>query len=323
MKRIIFLLLVVLAGSFVFSSELVLYSYDSMIPLIESIKDDFLNETGIELNLKTYGDSGAVFTKLISEGEKTQCDIFIGIDSLMVESAKEKDIFLSYKPSNLNNIVDENLLVDGDFYLIPYDYGPIAFVYREAETGKLDGLKMEDLTEKRYSKSIIVQDPRTSSTGLSFLMWTHSLFGDDYIDFWKNFKGSLLTITMGWDDAFQKFEMGEAPIMLSYGTDGAYSYEYYGSTEYQIFIPEPGYVQIETAGIIKYSDNPEEAKIFMEYMLSDNFQKNIPLNQWMFPVIEVELPESFSYAVKPDNIVNLDLRKDIDELISGWESAIY
>lgn len=323
MKKAILVVFIVLMIGVAFSKELVVYSYDSLIPLIDEIKDDFTEKTGIDLSLRTFGDSGAVYTKILSEGENTECDVFIGIDSLMIESTKEADIFLQYKPRNITDVVDENLIVDPDYCLIPFDYGPIAFIYKEDEFGKIDDLSLEDLTSERFSKSIIIEDPRTSSTGLSFLVWSYLLLGDDYIDFWKDFENSLLTITMGWDDAFQKFEMGEAPIMLSYGTDGAYSFEYYGGVEYKTFIPEPGYVQIENAGIIKYSKNQEEAKQFIEYMLSENFQKHVPLTQWMFPVINVELPESFNYAKRPEKIIGEDYNIDIEDLIDGWESAIY
>jgi thiamine transport system substrate-binding protein len=58
-------------------------------------------------------------------------------------------------------------------------------------------------------------------------------------------------------------------------------------------------------------------------MLSDDFQKHIPLTQWMFPVTNVQLPEVYDYAVKPDEILKAPANLNIEALINEWEKAIY
>jgi len=41
-------------------------------------------------------------------------------------------------------------------------------------------------------------------------------------------------------------------------------------------------------------------------MLSKNFQKEIPLHQWTFPINKsIKMPRSFDYAVKADKYVTL------------------
>lgn len=327
MKRtVLLILLMFLVSSLVLSEKLVVYTYDSLLPLAREAFPKFEELTGIEVVVRTYGDAGAVLSKVIAEREKSDVDVVIGIDNLLAKRAFEEDIFLSYKPKNADSIVDKSLIFDPQWRLTPYDYGAIAIIYDHAEYGKLDIESLDQLTEKRFRRSLIIQDPRTSSTGLSFVMWTYLLHqeDEDFVEFWRNLKDSILTITFGWDDAFEKFEAGEAPMMVSYATDGAYSYHYYGKVYYGAIIPGgKGYVQIEGAGICKWTDNLEAAQKFIDFLVSPECQNSIPLNQWMFPVIEIELPEAFNYAVKPTELLSVPENIDIEKIIALWESVIY
>jgi thiamine transport system substrate-binding protein len=134
-------------------------------------------------------------------------------------------------------------------------------------------------------------------------------------------------VSPSWDDSFAKFEIGEAPMMVSYATDSAYSQYYYGSSKYKVFIPKEGaYVQIEGAGIVKGTDNLDLAQKFIEFMLTEDFQKGIPLNQWMFPVIDVELPEVYQYAVVPEKILTIpaqEISNNLEIWLNEWEALLY
>ncbi|OAA31877.1 ABC transporter substrate-binding protein [Kosmotoga arenicorallina S304] len=322
MKRLLVLLFLAISV-FLLGEELVVYTYDSLLPFAREAFPLFEEKTGVNVLVKTFGDAGALLAKLISEKGKTDVDIVIGIDNLLAERAFEEDLFISYLPDNARLIRDLNLIFDPLWRLTPYDYGAIALIYDRNELGELSLSSMDDLTKKEFEKSIIIEDPRTSSTGLAFLMWTYALYGDEFLDFWQKFKKSVLTITLGWDDAFEKFEAGEAPMMVSYATDGAYSYEYYGEVSYGTLIPgNIGYVQIEGAGIVKWSEKKELAKEFIEFLISPEAQAHIPLNQWMFPVVETQMPESFEYALIPKEVVTVK-SVDVEKIINLWERAIY
>lgn len=321
MKALSLLLLLLLSSAGL--SVLVVYSYDSFVPLALETFEEFTLKTGIEVKLKTLSDSGSLVNYIVSMGEKFDGDVVIGIDNLLSRKAFKADIFLPYKPAGSENLISQDLIFDPLWRLTPYDYGAIALIYdSQSITSRIESL--QDLADVKFKKSLILQDPRTSSTGLAFLSWTYLLFGEDFEQFWRSLKPSILTITLGWDDSFEKFEAGEAPIMVSYATDGAYSAHYYGQADYSVLIPQgKGYVQIEGAGIVRWTDKPGEARIFLDYLLSPDFQRHIPLNQWMFPVIEVEMPAVFQYAVKPETILKLPSGVELEELIEKWEKIIY
>ena len=205
--------------------------------------------------------------------------------------------------------------------MTPYDYGAIALVY-DPEKIKGEMKSFEDL--KKIGKVIVVEDPRSSSTGQDFLLWTIAVYKDKWKEYWKGLKPNIAAVAPGWNEAFAKLEAGEAPVMVSYATDGAYSYENYKSTKYKAFLPSEGsYVQVEGSAIAAGSKNPKLAAKFIDFMLEERFQNEIPLNQWMFPVVNVKLPDSFKYAAVPSKILNLsdaEIDKNMDTWYRDWET---
>jgi thiamine transport system substrate-binding protein len=324
LKVIMIFVLTLIAALAVGQEKLVIYTYDSLLPLANEAFQAFEEKENVEIELHTIGDAGSMLSRIISQKEELDVDVVIGIDNILAQRAFEEELFIGYLPPNAEKITDTSLIFDPFWRLIPYDYGAIALIYDPESIDVFRVKSFDDLTREEFNRSIITQDPRTSSTGLAFLTWTYLLHEDDFVNFWEKFKDSILTITLGWGDAFEKFEAQEAPMMVSYATDKAYSMYNYNEAKYEVLIPGgKGYVQIEGAGIIRWSNRKEKARKFIEFMLSDDFQKHIPLTQWMFPVTNVELPEVYDYAVKPEEILKAPANLNVEALINEWEKAIY
>ncbi|KLO21406.1 MULTISPECIES: thiamine ABC transporter substrate-binding protein [unclassified Marinitoga] len=323
MKKVLLILISILMLSIVWANTLTVYVYDSLDWIKKEVIQKFENMYGVNVNIVVLGDGGNVLARLKLEKKKPKADVVIGLDQSLSVLAIKENLILPYKPINIVKIKNSDLIYDKTYHLIPYDYGAIAIVY-DPEKLEIIPKTFEDIT--KLNKKLIIQDPRTSSTGQAFLLWTIAVYKEHWKDFWKRLKPAILTVTPGWSEAFAKFESGEAPMMVSYATDGAFSYYYYNSTKYKAFIPEEGaYVQIEGAGIVKGTKNLELAKRFIEFLLFDEFQKNIPLNQWMFPVVETKLPEAFNYAIIPEKVVTLnseELEKNMEKWLEDWEEIM-
>ncbi len=144
MKALSLLLLVLLASTGL--SMLVVYSYDSFVPLALETFEEFTLKTGIEVKLKTLSDSGSLVNYIVSMGEKFDGDVVIGIDNLLSRKAFEADIFLPYKPAGSENLISQDLIFDPLWRLTPYDYGAIALIYdSQSITSKIESL--QDLTD--------------------------------------------------------------------------------------------------------------------------------------------------------------------------------
>tara|TARA_B100000085_G_scaffold96375_1_gene87439 strand:- start:45 stop:713 length:669 start_codon:yes stop_codon:yes gene_type:complete len=219
------------------------------------------------------------------------------------------------------------LQIDPEHRVTPFDYGYIAFVY-DSERIQEPPQSLEDLTAPRFRNRIVIENPKTSSPGLSMLHWTISVYGEEnYLDYWKRLKPNLLTITDGWSAAYGMFTKGEVPMVLSYVTSPAYHLEYEKTERYRAAeFPNGHYRQVEFAGILKGSKNPERAREFIDFMLSEGFQDAIPLTNWMFPVIQYQpLPDSFRVAPQPKTVAELApsrVRDQNSKWLKDWSRSM-
>ena len=110
----------------------------------------------------------------------------------------------------------------------------------------------------------MLQDPRSSTPGLGFLLWMKSVYGDKAADAWKKLEPRILTVTPGWSEAYALFTKGEAPMVLSYTTSPAYHVIAENSERYKAApFAEGHYLQVEVAGLIENSPEKELAKKFL------------------------------------------------------------
>ena len=304
---------------------LVIYAYDSFVSEwgpAGKILPAFEEETGITVDIQSAGDAGQVLSRAILEAKNPRADIILGIDNNLLDRALKADILKPYKPKHAGRIPEE-LRFDPTYHVIPFDYGFFSIVY-DSERITLPPESLEDLTRLEYSDKLILMDPRTSSPGLGFLLWTIEVYGDGWTDYWKRLKPSILTITAGWDAGYGLFTAGEAPMVLSYTTSPAYHVEFEGTDRYKAAIFDGGnYMQIEGMGIVKGAPHRKEAERFIDFMLTDSFQKVIPLTNFMFPVVpETGLPESFDAAPKPETILLMDAEQIASNLESWLEEWV-
>jgi len=310
------------------SEELVIYAYDSFTsewgPGPE-ISARFEAEYGIPVEMRSIGDAGQVLQKAVLEKDDPQADILIGIDNNMITRAKSEQVLQPYTSPNLEK-VPQDLIFDSEHHVTPYDYGYFSIIY---DSQKIDNPpeSLDDLTAARFEDKLILMDPRTSSPGLGFLMWTIYEYGDQFVEYWEELQASTLTITEGWDSGYGLFTSGEAPLVLSYTSSPAYHVEYEDSRRYRAAIFEEGhYMQIEGVGIVKDAPHPDAAEKFIDFVLTKEFQEVIPLTNWMYPVLpEVELPASYQFAPQPDNRFYFDANEidaNREDWIDTWAKAV-
>lgn len=297
-------------------NEVVVYAYDSFLsewgPGPE-IKKRFEEKTGLTLTFVEGEDAVSLLSKAILEKDDPQADVLIGLDQNCSYKALEADILETYKPENADQLIPESLVkeIGGNWKITPFDYSHFAIIYNTKSSVPAPK-SLEDLTNPVYQKQIILMNPRTSTPGLGFVAWTVAVLGDNYLDYWKSLQPNILAMTPGWSAGWGMFEKGEAPLVISYATSPAATYEYNGATDYEALVFDEGHpIQVEGAAILKGAKNLEGAKKFMDFFISDDAQNVIPLTQWMYPANKnVSLPESYKKAAaSPKKTVSADPKK--------------
>ncbi len=310
-------------------TDLTLYTYDSFNsewgpgPVVFK---RFKEKCQCTLNVVAPGDSGSMLNRAILEKNNPRADVVLGVNNSELDKSFRYGIWEPYR-SPLLDRVQEELQLDPKFRVTPFDYGYIAFVY-DSERVAPPPESLEDLTHERFRGKIVIENPKTSSPGLSMLHWTISVYGnEDYLNYWQRLQPSLLTITDGWSAAYGMFTKGEAPLVLSYVTSPAYHLEYEKTERYRAAVFKEGhYRQIEFAGILKGSLRQERAREFIDFMLSEDFQDAIPLTNWMFPVVSYKpLPDSFRIAPKPRAVPELEaslVREKNSQWLKDWSRSM-
>lgn len=308
------------------SKELVtVYAYDSFTaewgPGPE-LKRRFEEETGYKLQYVTFDDAPAVLSQAIIEGKNCRADVLLGIDNFNFKQAKDANVLQAYKSKNISRISSKELIFDNSFLVTPYDYGYFAFMY-DTRSKHPAPKTLADLTKKEYAKSVVIMDPRTSTPGTGLLMWTYAVYGDgaDFLNFWKKFKPSILTMTPGWSAGYGLFTAGEAPLVLSYTTSEAYHRSSENTDRYVALVFPEGHIkQVECLGLTKVAPNAEGGKAFIDFMLSEKAQSFIPENQWMYPVaMDAPLPASFTSVKLPQK--NLQVMQAPENLKSFMDTV--
>lgn len=307
---------------------LTLYCYDTfssewgsgptLIPLFEQ-------ETGIKVDVVSTGDAVEMLSRAIMEGEDCPADLIMGISDDQASKAYESGLFEPYDSPVLEH-VDDSLEFDGEHRLIPFDYGVFAFVW-DSESDVPAPRSLDDLMDPVYKDKIILIDPRTSSVGLGLLMWTIDVYGEDgYLDWWRAVGQNALTIADGWSSGYGLFTEGEAPIVISYTTSPVYHVLWEDSTRYQALVfPEGHHQTIESIGMLATSRHKEEAKAFIDFILTEG-QAETAIANSMYPVNgETVLPDAYEWAPVPDKVFSMDpeyVAANIDRWTEEWTQAM-
>jgi thiamine transport system substrate-binding protein len=283
-------------------NEVVIWTYDSFNsewgpgPDVSRV---FEEKTGIKINWISHGDAGEILARLLQEGRNAGADVILGLDQNLAPRILGSGLLEAYRPKGAENILSE-LVLDSSFRLTPVDYSYFAIVY-DSEKLPSPPRNLEDLASGQFRRSIILMDPRTSSPGLGFFGWVKEVYGEGWKDYWLRLAPSILTIADGWSSGYGLFTRGEAPMVLSYTTSPGYHLEYEETERYKAAIFSEGHaLQIEAAGLLQAAKNKDNAKVFLDFMLTEDFQNIIPLTNWMYPVIDIPLPPSFRINPKSD-----------------------
>ena len=257
-------------------------------------------EETCECNLSLVGleDGVSLLNRLKLEGKNTKADVLLGIDTNLTADARASGLFSEHQLTVTNSSLP-NAWNDDTF--LPYDYGYFAFVYN-MELLKNPPTSLKELVEDANGPTILIQDPRTSTPGLGFMLLVKKVYGDKSDEAWEKLSKRIVTVSKGWSEAYGLFLKGEADMVLSYTTSPAYHIiaeedKRFAAAEFS----EGHYQQIEVAGLVAASQQQGLGKKFLAFMQGEKFQNIIPTTNWMYPAAldRASLPEGFKGLVEP------------------------
>ncbi len=304
---------------------LTVYTYDSFIsdwgpgPKIEAA---FEQTCGCDLKFVSSGDGAALLARLLLEGDQTEADVVLGLDTNLTAKAADAGFFAD---SGLTDVPYDLPIGWDDPVFVPYDWGYFAFVYDKTKVKDVptdfEALAASDL-------KIVIEDPRSSTPGLGLLLWVKAAYGDRAAEIWEGLSDNVVTVTPGWSEAYGLFLSGEADMVLSYTTSPAYHLIAEGDdTKAAAPFTEGHYLQVEVAAKLASTDEPDLADRFLAFVVTDAFQSVIPETNWMYPSIMPKggINPGFDTLITPAKALLYpagEAAKVRDGALAEWQAAL-
>lgn len=286
--------------------ELNIYTYDSFAAEWgpgPGLKQGFEEICDCTVTFTAVESSIGALRRVQLEGDTTEADIVLGLDTSVVGEARATSLFADH------GIDTSGLSIPTDWSapdFVPFDYGYFAFVYN-TETMPEPPQSFEELAGNDDDLKIVIEDPRSATPGLGLVLWLKAAYGDDTNEAWADLAPHVVTVTPGWSEAYNLFLEGEADMVLSYTSSPAYHIITEDDDRYAAAAFEEGhYAQIEVAGVLNSSNNQELANRFLAWLITPEAQAIIPTTNWMYPVLDMELPKGFTPPLQPEQVLLLD-----------------
>lgn len=343
---IIVILIVASYGVLTFwKPKFVVYTYSSFMDwgdegaevVLERAFAPFEEKYGIDIDFVILqADANFIVSRLNAEAANPIADVVIGIDNILILQETARNVLEPYESPNLS-LINETLVnaLDPEHYLTPFDFGLVTLIYsmntiNSTTHPELDHLTFADLASPELASALVTENPHLSSPGLAFLLSQIAIYdkilGENWTDWWEAVEGNI-DDEEGWTEAWSAWSSDQTKhLLVSYGTDPAYSANYMGTEPDTAIAPfyyedsHWAWMQVEGVGLVKNGPNPELGKAFIDYCLNATVQSEIPLNQWMFPVrTDLTLPSVFDYAIHPNEVSILNTLLNSTEIAANLQ----
>ncbi len=318
------------------ADRVVLVTYDSFA-LPEDAAAEFTEQTGAEIEVVAAGDSGTMLTRALLAAGSPEGDVIFGIDNTLAGRALSEDLLEAFEPDGLDR-VPEQYRLDGELgeLLTPIDTGDVCMnVDAEwfAAEGREAPTTLEDLADPAFAELLVVPSPVTSSPGLAFLLGTVDRYGEDgWADYWSRLDANGVRIRPSWDDAYSTdytVSGGDRPVVLSYASsppaEVIFSEGERTEPASEVML-DSCTSQVEYAGVLAGAEHPALARELVEFMLSDSWQSALPTANFVFPIVDVELPEEFAqWAERAETTLGLtpeQIDAGRDDWIEQWRELM-
>ncbi|MFF4350896.1 thiamine ABC transporter substrate binding subunit [Streptomyces sp. NPDC001530] len=336
------------------SKNVTLVSHDSFA-YSKSVLQAFEKESGYKVRILKDGDAGQAVNKAILTKDNPQGDVFFGVDNTLLSRALDNGLFQSYEAKGSDRIVPEYRVDQDKHRVTPIDSGDICVNYDKAYFSKhklTPPQSFDDLIKPEYKNLLVTENASTSSPGLGFLLGTAAKYGDGgtsrsseaesgggWQGYWKKLKTNGVKVVDGWEQAYNEEFSGSAggkkatadrPLVVSYAS----------SPPAEVIYADPKpttaptgvangtcFRQVEYAGLLSNAKNPKGGKAFIDFLVSQQFQEDMPLNMFVYPVVKgAAVPAEFTkygpQAKDPETMDPAKIADNRDQWVKSWTSLV-
>jgi len=304
-------------------ARLIVYGPEGIEGMASGLITEFERRYNVIVAFAHY-DMGsiAIANKLISEKGNPVADVIIGLPEFYAKQVLDAGVLEAYTPTNLS-MIPESEIWDKTGHIFPVDKGYILITYNEtiiSERGLPIPKTLDDLLNPQYKGLVFYQDPTSSGTGLSFLVWVLSEKGTEPgFAFLEQLEPSVKMHPSGWTTSIVALKTGEVAVGSMFNTD--VEYEEVPHLESAAAV---GFVYREGIALVKGAKNTELAKKFIDFVLGVDGQNIVAPAGYMYPVNPYASFPSLASCPRPQVEItfNSSIAGDVVEWLDRWSREI-
>jgi iron(III) transport system substrate-binding protein len=252
----------------------------------QKIANQFQQETGIKVELFRSGGSAILsrFQQELSAG-RVMVDVLTHSDPAAAALMTKKGLFVPFKPKNFEKVPDAAKDANGAY--VAQRLNMMTLLVRTDKLAPGDVPKSwAELTEARYKNKLITTDPSFTSLQVSVVGMIAKTLGWDY---YEKLRKNDMMVVPGNQQIVDNLKRGER--LIAVGTADAYAADARkeGHAIATIFPTDGLFVIPSPTSVVKGSPNPNAAKLFAEFMLTDAVQKLFPAEDGSYAA-RVDMP---------------------------------
>lgn len=258
--------------------KLVLYA-PSPAGLVDKLAAGFEAKTGIAVEV-FQGTTGEITARLEAEKENPVADVVIMASWSDGLAMKEKGQLLSYEPEFADKLYEG--WKDDDNMLFGSSASAVGVIYHTKTIASLDADWKELGEDPQYKDLLAIPDPVKSGSAKDFLAGFINKYDEEGWTILNNMVANGMTCPGANKQALEAVTTGETPILVAGVDYNAYESKAKGEPV-DIYYPESGtIINPRPAMILKTSEHQENAKQFMDYLLSEEGQQLV-VNAYLLP----------------------------------------
>jgi len=259
------------------SGEITLYTA-APPELAQALGDAFTQHTNVKVNLFS-GDTGGILAKIDAEKARPQADVVILADwSAGLAMAQAGDL-LPYMPAGATTI--PAAFQDPGKAFVAEGASGLAIVYN-TDVVQNPPAEWDDLLGPEWKDKLTMPDPAASGTSYEFLATFLQRRGDAGWPFWEQLKANGLIVPGSNAQALAPVTSGSRWAMIG-AVDHTTLASIAGGAHLKLVYPKSGTIlSPRPLVILKSTANPNAAKAFVDFVVSDEGQ-GIVANYWLTP----------------------------------------
>lgn len=253
------------------SGTLVVYSAGPD-ELAKNIQDGFEKKTGVKVEA-FQSTNGKILSRLEAEKNNPAADVVILASLSSAQGLMKQGLTLPYKEAkNGDKLFTQWLEKDGNYF--SYSLSALGIAYN-TKLVKTPPTSLTDLTKEEWKDKVNIPDPSQSGSAADFITGYISSNGETGWNLFNEYKNNGVLMAGANQEALDPVLTGAKSIVVSGVDYMTYSAKAKGEAIDLVYPKEGTVISARPALILKSSKNVENAKAFIDYLLSDEAQKMV------------------------------------------------